>query len=678
MVAGAAYCMLFAYLVHWGFSLRLHPMAGHLRPVLIGLLAAAVTYVALALLVRGTSWFAAALAVISVPVYMLLLPGPDNWRELDVTFEKAGRDAAEARPYKKMSLNSESRRCRAIEFGRALSLRIPYKEGHRLHFGLGLPRMPHAKDGFNLEVSLAGRRGSARTIMSKNYGLDKSRWQDVFIDLEHGLEKGGLMRVRGSFADPRDMDRVPARYSFFLTSPRLVVSGAGPGNVVFILVDTLRADKLGSYGGAEGSSPAFDRLAEKGVLFTRAFSQSSWTPPSVAAILTGRLPHQLGLKPHNYLPEGAFTLAERFAREGWLTASVSSNRIISPESNFDQGFDTFMFHPRTMVSYFWDSAEWVTNSATTWFSRHPGVPKFLYLHYSDPHIPYLAPLGHAVVAESMSASDFVKLPLAVASLGAYLNAPLLGRYKQALSMRASYRDAYLGLYNGEVNYWDLWLGRLLSGLEQSGELDRTTIVITSDHGEEFLEHGFYLHGYTLYNEVIHVPLLIVASRLGEGEKVEQVVQTVDIFPTLENLFGWEHAPRVFGRSLTALFESDGTWDDLAFSHVHPITEFEAIALPRPGHLDDPPLDCFALIRGDWKLIQLSNGREGKKELELFNIDKDFQERVDLAGGLPGKLEEMKRAMEDLQEGLPEPIPPVKRKPSPELIKMLKSLGYLNK
>lgn len=619
---------------------------------------------------RGAVLFITVLLAGGVILFSFLLPEPDKYRRLDVDFTRSAAKKESGRAVEKHSLNHESRRCVPVRFGNSVNMPVPGRG--RIYFGVGLPRIPFAEGKFTLDVFLVHASGRREKLASKEYGLQRSRWHDLYIDVPPGYT-GRAILLHGYFSDPADKSRVPASYRFYLTDPHLVKSSERP-DVIIVLVDTLRADHVGALGGPEDITPHLDRLASRGLVFTQTFSQSSFTPPSVASMFTSRMPHQLGIKNQNYLPEKAYTMAERFREQGYITGAVSSNWIISPESNFDQGFDSFVLHPAPMRSYYGRSAAWLTDEAIDWLSKENRRPAFLYLHYSDPHIPYLAPLGHMADHSRLRFADYFRLLPAELSLAAYLNAPFIGSFKSSLAMKESYLNAYKSLYSAEVRYWDAEFDRLLKFLANSGRMDRTLLIITSDHGEEFLEHGYYLHGFTLYNEVIHVPLVLSGPNL-RGRRVDRVVQVADIFPTLEDMLGWEKTADITGRSLLNLLQGKH-WKDRAYSQLYPLKSSPAIAIKLPSYYDDRPMSCFSMINRDWKLIEYRHDNTGERQYRLYNLANDSHEQDELSAARPGQLEQQKRIFHNYLEGLPRPVPPEERKISPELADTIKSLGYL--
>lgn len=284
-----------------------------------------------------------------------------------------------------------------------------------------------------------------------------------------------------------------------------------PLNLIFILVDTLRWDAVGAYGSST-KTPAIDRLAREGVLFERAFAQSSWTLPSTASMLTGQLPGDspgwstLG----QGIPDSSSTLAEIFREAGWNTAAFVANPIVKDATGFGQGFDTYWQAPPGFAG---TPAEEVARRAKSWLGVHAEDPFFLYLHLMDPHDPYAPPGRPAQAPVGNPNPSFVG------------DAPLPD---------PGTLELWKSLYAQEVEYADRQIGELLDSLTPT-QRDRSIVVLTSDHGEEFMEHGYLTHGVTLFDEVIHVPLVIRHPHARKGKRVPELVRLIDLVPTLVEL-----------------------------------------------------------------------------------------------------------------------------------------------
>jgi arylsulfatase A-like enzyme len=295
-------------------------------------------------------------------------------------------------------------------------------------------------------------------------------------------------------------------------------------NLLLVVVDTLRADHLGSHGNPRQPSPHLDALAEEGVRFARAYSTSPWTMPSVASILTGQQPSRHGvMRDPRSLPESAATLAERLADAGYRTAAVVSHVLLGAHYGFGQGFAAFEARSGSSDSHTGGN---VTRAAVSLLRDLTGTrePFFLFVHYFDPHYPY---------------RDHPDIPFAASRSGRLRGGM---PFPELLAMRSQLTPdeiAYLrALYDEEIRYTDEQIGILLAGLEETGALGDTLIAVTADHGEEFMEHGWLGHTTLLHDTLVHVPLVIrPAGHAGAGIVVETPVSLVALAPTLLELLG---------------------------------------------------------------------------------------------------------------------------------------------
>lgn len=372
-----------------------------------------------------------------------------------------------------------------------------------------------------------------------------------------------------------------------------VVSGrSGPGpNVLLIVVDTLRADHLGCYGYGRPTSPTLDRLAGEGVRFEHAVAMSSWTKPSTASLLTGRPPtsHQT-LSEQAKLPEAEITLAERLHALGLRTALLSANPWVTPEYGFDQGMDdvfTVYDERFVRVTLFMQLVKRISlvadprmrlynrikylvlgelsttardtmlvDEALRWLAAHGREPFFLYLHMMSPHHPYDPPPPFDRFVPSRAHAPVKNYP------------------------RKSYRffehgdplapDALADLtarYDGDVLYADTEIARLLAGLEQAGLATSTAVVVTADHGEEFFDHRNWGHGQSVYDELVHVPLIVrLPDGARAGERVATPVSHADVVPTLLELVGARADESLEGRSLVHAAPVRPVWSEVVYRY----------------------------------------------------------------------------------------------------------------
>jgi arylsulfatase len=299
---------------------------------------------------------------------------------------------------------------------------------------------------------------------------------------------------------------------------------AHPPNILLILVDTLRADHLGTYGYPLETSPEIDRFAAENRVFRYAVSPAPWTSPAVASIFTGLYPAAHGVLQHvssTKMPNDAIspdlaTLAELLRDAGYATAGVTANAWVSEPRGYAQGFDRFESMDHENASVVNETARALLDAL-----RKRRQPFFLYVHYMDPHPPYEPP------------PDLVR------------------RFRAAMQGRGwSPRPRLLNLialYDAEIHLVDRGIGSFFSYLRKLGLYDEMVIAVTADHGEQFFERGALGHGEHLHNEETHVPLILKGPGL-TGE-VDTTVSTIDLAPTLLELAGVEAPNGIQGVSL---------------------------------------------------------------------------------------------------------------------------------
>jgi arylsulfatase len=365
-------------------------------------------------------------------------------------------------------------------------------------------------------------------------------------------------------------------------------SDEAPMNVILLLVDTLRADHVGCYGYSRDTSPNLDAFAENSVRFASVTSQAPWTNPSVATLLTSLYPtthHLTTLKEDGKLrklADSATTLAEHLAENGYATAAFTSNPWISRATGLDQGFGVFENLP---VSDRGESvpAPLLNEKALAWLETvDPEQPFFLFVHYMDVHGPYRPPEPYRSLFETERGQERLLTEAEQRRLPRYLRIP-----------DAETLDVYVDRYDGQIRFWDDEFATFMERIGGRDLLDNTMIVVTSDHGEEFLERGGFNHGATLFQEQISVPLIwkFPRDRVPTSVVTEQV-ELIDVMPTLLALVGIEPTGDLQGDDLRPLLEGDSWQQRPAFSEA----AVKGGGVPRPkGVLKSVRLDDIKTI-----------------------------------------------------------------------------------
>lgn len=308
--------------------------------------------------------------------------------------------------------------------------------------------------------------------------------------------------------------------------------GQRQSNVVLIIVDTLAADHLSSYGYHRGTSPAIDSLAEEGVLFANAQAQAPWTLPSMATIYTGLSVRSHGCTYRDGIAWGLDpempTLPEYLHDGGYATAAFVNINYLGPLYGMAKGFDVFSMsedagHGR--------AAETVDETIAWMESERFEEPFLLVFHVFDPHLPYEPPAPY----------DTLYCPEG-------LDGHTEWRTDSSGQWYSEQRQHMVDLYDSEIRWTDGQIGRLLGEMRTRGLDDRTLIVLTADHGEEFLEHGDWGHGPNLYQHAMHIPLIIVGPDI-DAYTDSSVVGQYDILPTVLDYCGVEIPEHAEGVSL---------------------------------------------------------------------------------------------------------------------------------
>ena len=370
-----------------------------------------------------------------------------------------------------------------------------------------------------------------------------------------------------------------------------------PINVVFILIDTLRSDRLSAYGYARKTSPHIDALAERGIRFETVEGQSSWTKASMASLWTGMYPERTGVQQFAHaLPGEAVLPAERFSEAGYATAGVWRNGWVANSFGFGQGFDLYV-RPSTnrpvqnvkrnnpSTSGIPGTDRDATESAMEFILGHVDRPFFLYLHYMDVH--------------------------------QYLYADT------SPDWGASFSD----IYDSAIHWTDSNVGALVETLRGQDLLDNTVIVIAADHGEAFFEHGGEGHARTLYREVQQVPLIIsLPFDLEPGVVVTEPVANVDIWPTVLDLLGLPGLPGAEGRSLVPLVLEAGGASAVDVADLKGRSLYAQLdrSWGKSSKGSDP---IVSLLKGNYRMIQ---SRTGQMEIELYDRSVDPGEHRNLA------------------------------------------------
>lgn len=467
--------------------------------------------------------------------------------------------------------------------------------------------------------------------------------------------------------------------------------GAGPElegkpDVVLVVVDTLRSDYLGTYGNPDGLTPNLDDFAEDSVVFEQFITQASWTRASFASLYTSMLPssHNCVLKAEQ-LPDDVETLAEQHQAHGYVTGGMPNNINVTKSFNFQQGFDWFEYQSPSYIAGATESAAQLSMYNVLRKVRDKAVGDSR--RVEDYYQPAETVLGNArgfVQANREKGNRYMLVVHLMEPHDPYFRHPYdgyaVGRAWHP-SPDPSEADDLRALYRGEVRHMDAELGEFFSWMKEQGAWDDTMILLTADHGEEFYEHEGWWHGITLYDEQIHVPLVVkLPGQELAGSRVPWQVRQIDVTPTIAGFTGAPRSSLWQGSELLGEAEREAL-AALAAAEAAPeegappegeeaaaegeeapegeeAEEAAAPAAPDLAALERVAVseqnfegnDLGAVRKGGWKFIRANEGNpRGLEVAELYDLEADPEEQVNLAAQEGPRQAEMSELLRDTVE-----------------------------
>ncbi len=424
-------------------------------------------------------------------------------------------------------------------------------------------------------------------------------------------------------------------------------------NIVIIAADSLNADHLSCYGYHRQTSPAIDKFATQGIRFANACSQTSWTLSSVASLFTSLEQERHGvLRIDEILGRQPSTIAELFLEKGYRTAGLVQNSTIWSHTGLDRGFETY------------ERFTWKLKGTTSMMRRaeevlleKTGKPMFVYIHLMPPHQPYEPPHEYRHRYDPDYRGDVN---------GSIASCARVNRSNKT----ASHPDVkhLAALYDGHIAWVDKKIGYLLDTVMVNRPFDRFLFLITSDHGEAFMQHGAQGHNTHVYEEMIRVPLIFLSpgGHLGQSRTIEEPVSLIDLFPTLVELCGLSRpSQKVNGLSLAGLLSDDARSLDRALFFTSRYSSKETPSIPQ-----------MAVRSGRYKLV-LPEYQSGAAALYDLSVDpeeaRDIRmEHADLADRMENTLRSWyaQARAEQKKQGTARSTPL-----SEEVLQQLEALGY---
>jgi arylsulfatase A-like enzyme len=418
-------------------------------------------------------------------------------------------------------------------------LKTDVPRGGVLNIAAGIPEEKQAKGAVEFVVSLRAD-GKTHTVLTQVIDPISRAEHRVYVNLKADLSRYAG-KDREVILETRAFEKDGDLFRAYWGAPTISVDpGVAVGKeplVIVYLVDTLRADHTSPYGYTRDTTPELSKFAKDAVVFESAIAHASWTKPSVASLMTSRLPSRhRAVQLRDPLDAGQVTLAEMLDARGFATGAVIANSVVyAADSNFQQGFAVFegLHGEEGRRSKIVDT-RLVVDRALEFLDTRRGLPAFLYVHTMDPHVPYAPPPPFDTMFDPKPLPDHPGVDPRT-------------DFKEPLD-----RDRLVAQYDGDIAYGDKQFGRFVDELKRRGVYDDALILFVADHGEEFLDHGGWLHGRSVYDELIKVPMIVkFAGNRGAGTRKAQMVALSDVLPTVLEGVGLPvpDPPAIIGRPL---------------------------------------------------------------------------------------------------------------------------------
>lgn len=294
-------------------------------------------------------------------------------------------------------------------------------------------------------------------------------------------------------------------------------------NVIILLLDALRADHVGAYGYGRDTTPNIDKLAEEGILFKNMLAQSSWTKPGTASILTGLYPKNHGALWSPPLAEENVLLSEILKENGYSTSAFIANMVAGDVNGFNQGYDNFYdyddFQKLEKAPY--PTADQVNKKLINFIKNlEKTSQQFIYVHYNEPHNPYAPKEKRFSLSTNLNVTEELEELL----------------HQRPASISSDIVRGLIDLYDDEILFNDKMIGEVIDALKEKSMYKNSIIIIISDHGEEFYEHGGFFHGGTLYDEQLLVPWIMQVPK-GNPQVMKKQANQIDVVPTILSILG---------------------------------------------------------------------------------------------------------------------------------------------
>jgi len=551
---------------------------------------------------------------------------------------------------------------------------------------------------------LAAVSGEDEEVLLERTLTTPHRWEPTPVDLS---ARTGTTKLRFSLDVPEErivgfwgspVIRVhDARPTVERPAAESLGVAAPPRGVILMMCDTLRKDHLSMYGHERDTAPYLARMASEGALFLDNVSQATWTKVSTPSIMTSLHPTSHGVLDFpDRLPAAADTLAEVYRSAGYATVSYSSVLFTGKFTNLHQGFEEL--HEGTSTSdpdYSAKTAREYVDRAADWIERHADTPFFMFLHVFDPHDPFEPRAPYNTMWGDLSGKE--KHEEELTEMRKIIKDPLRNNFgmpsREEMIKSGVDPEEYVGfdkdLYDGSIRGMDSEVARLIERLRELGIERDVQFAFISDHGEEFIEHGYMFHGQTVYGELAGVPLMLYRPGvIPEGVEIAETVRSIDLMPTLLDLSGLAAPENTQGQSLVPLLAAARDVpagaslaefaEPLGWTPQPAVTQKAKVE----GTFSPPPQDTesYGIVFDGWKLVHNVVRHDGTTEFELFDHAADpldlnnvAEQHADVVESLKARLAEWSEMVEEgklpkddaVAEGL-----------DAEELERLRSLGYV--
>ena len=423
-------------------------------------------------------------------------------------------------------------------------------------------------------------------------------------------------------------------------------------NIIFILIDTLRADHVGCCGYRRNTTPNIDALAREGILFNNAIVAAPWTLPSVASIMTSQYPYVLGIRDKTTVVNDRFPMfSQVLKKHDYTTCGIVSHTLLSARLGFGRGFD--QYDEKSSLGHGGVSSPTVTSKAISFVQQNRKNPFFLFAHYFDPHYYYML---HKQYDYYPSYKGAVRS-----------GHPILDLWRRRNKLSKDDIKYLVSLYDSEIAFTDQHVGQLLAEVRKQGLYDDSIIIVTSDHGEEFMERGWVGHTITLNQELIRVPLIMKFPGY-EAKVVDSGVGLIDIVPTIYDYLGLGTDNRLEGEALDISRSGAITTRPIFSETFNP-------QIHRPERVE--PIAFRSILLDKQKLIYDEIKGSGK----IYDLAADPDERADLSGRAGEQDNRLKALLSQWTDYVSAkqtagPVYDERELFTPEQRKQLESLGYL--